>query len=193
MNRRVAPFLLSAVLPLVAPRSAQALNPPEYTLWAEIKNSVGETPGVEVGPLNEKEKGSYIVPVKVKDHDQAVAVASIMTLSHEFGNITVEVRVTDGGGSPVNPVTPGSSNQLADLVRKALRGNCRLKEVVVKSSPLGPRETVYPVFTRSVIQFPNDDLSDLYSNFNGVAAAVFRYVLASAPGGYHLNPSTAKD
>ena len=132
-----------------------------HQLASAYKNSVGVTPGVEVGDLIDKTGGPYVVPIKVKDADQAVAIASIVTLSHKIGNLTVQVQVTDGEGHDVKPVIPGSSDQLADLVRKALKGNCFLKDVIVKALPLSQKKVVFAVFTKSVIQFPNDDLSDL--------------------------------
>jgi len=190
MARLSAHFLPMWAALLFAPQPARALSPPEYTLWAEIKNSVGVTPGVEVGDLIDKTGGLYVVPIKVKDADQAVAIASIVTLSHKIGNLTVQVQVTDGEGHDFKPVIPGSSDQLADLVRKALKGNYFLKDVIVKASPVSQKKVVFAVFTKSVIQFPNDNLSDLYGNFNGVAAAVFRDVLADEPGSYILDPST---
>ena len=150
------------------------------------------TPGIEVGDLIHKTGGLYVVPIKVKNPDQAVAIASIVTLSHKIGNLTVQVQVTDGEDNDVKPVVPGSSDQLADLVRKALKGNYLLNDVIVKASPVSQKKVVFAVFTKSVIQFPNDDLSDLYGNFNGVTAAVFRDVLANEPGGYMLDPSTEK-
>src|SRR5271166_774639 len=193
MARLVARFLpMWAAILLFAPQPARAISPPQYTPWAEIKNSVGVTPGVEVGDLIDKGDGLYVVPIKVKAPDRAIAIASILTLSHKIGNLTVQVQVTDGDGHDVKPVIPASSEQLADLVRQALKGNHFLKEVIVKATPISPKKVVFAVFTKDVIQFPNDDLSDLYGNFNGVAAAVFRDVLADEPGGYVLDPSTAK-
>src|SRR5512135_1348491 len=130
MNRLVVRSLpMWAAMILIAPRPAQALSPPQYTLWSEIKYSVGVTPGVEVGDLIDKTGGLSVVPIKIKDHDQAVAIASIVTLSHKIGNLTVQVQVTDDADHAVNPTVPGSPNQLADLVRRALKGSPLLKDV----------------------------------------------------------------
>jgi hypothetical protein len=177
---------------LLTPEPARAIPPPENTLQAKIKNSVGVTPGLEVSPLIDKGGGLYLVLIKVIDPDQAVAIASILTLSHKIGSLTVQVQVIDNNGHDAKPVTPTSPEQVADLVQKGLKGNQFLTDVIVKPSPISPKKVIFPVFTKSVIQFPNDDLSDLYRNFNGVAAAVFRDVLASEPGGFIVDPSTAK-
>ena len=191
MNRTLATAVLAwSVVTCGAARPAHALSPPQYTLWNKVKGSVGATPGVKVGDLVEQKDGRYTASVVVKRHDQAVAVASVLKLSHKIGNLTVEFQVTDGDGAAVKPLTPKSAGELADLVRMALSGNPFLKEVVVKGGLGGP--TVYPVFTKSVIQFPDDDLSDLYGNFNGVAAEVFGDTMLREAGKFVVSPSTTK-
>jgi len=46
------------------------------------------------------------------------------------------------------------------------------------------------VFTKSVTQFYNEDLSDLYRNYNEVSAGVFREVLKEKINGIDIDPST---
>jgi hypothetical protein len=164
------------------------MNPPWITLWNEIDTSVGNDPAVKVAPLDESGT-PYVVRVRVRSRPKAVALASLMRPRHEFGNVVVIVEVRDAKGNALTPVVPGSPDQLADLVRAAFRGNRWYRDVVVKEI-LGWR--VYPVFKKRVVQFYNDDLSDLYSNYNNVASAVFTDVLEPSPGGFPLPCSTAK-
>jgi hypothetical protein len=169
------------------------LSPPHYTLWNEIKASIGRDPGVTVNPLDTS-SSPFIVPIDVADHDKAVAIASIMTLLHQLGNIRVEVQVKDGEANPVFPEVPESVQQLANMVEKALGDNDWFVKVVTK--PLVPKSSriiVFAVFQKAVIQFFNDDLSDLYHNYNNVVAFVFSDVLNPAPGGFSLYCSTDKD
>jgi hypothetical protein len=176
---------------LVAASGKPRLMPPEYTLWAKIRDSVGKAKGVKVGNLVEHPGDPFIVPIKVKDHAQAVAVASIARPTLTLDAVVVNVQVTDGAGNLVAPEAAGTPIQLAAWVKKALKGYTRLKKVVVQATPMTPHKVVFPVFSKAVIQFPNDDLSDLYRNFNGVVAHVFKEVLVEESGGFHLNPSTA--
>jgi hypothetical protein len=148
------------------------LSPPWYTLWNEIKASVGNDPGVKVGPLVTSSL-PYIVPITVGNHDKAVALASIMALQHQFGNISVVIQVKDGDGTPVKPINPTSADQLAELVKTALDSNGWLTQVVVQPLFPGGRAIVFAVFAKAVIQFFNDDLSDLYHNYNNVVGFVF--------------------
>ena len=188
-NRRVLSF--GVILCLSLSHSAMALSPPWNTLWSKINATVGTTPGVKVSPLMQKNGGAvYVVPIQAPTA-QAVAIASILPPTYKLGNITVEVAVTDEAGKPVIPSVPSSADQLAEQIRIALKGNPAFMEVVLKTLPFSRRVSVFPVFTRSVVQFFNDDLSDLYSNFNGVTADVYKDVLATPTGDFQLAPSTA--
>lgn len=166
------------------------LSPPWYTLWNKIKYSIGNDTAVTVNQLDTK-SSPYIVPITVADHDKAVAIASVMILRHQMGNITVDVQVKDGAGKIVSPETPESAEKLAELLKKALGDNAWFVEVVVM--PSFQRGVVFPVFKKAVIQFFNDDLSDLYRNYNNVVGFVFREVLNPGPGGIPILCSTDKN
>lgn len=168
------------------------LSPPWLTLWNEIKGSIGNDPLVNVATLDQS-MNPYVVHITVEGEAKAVAIASVLQERYQFGNVSVMPQVEEKGGGPVAPVIPQSVNDLAQQVGTAFSGNRFYRDVVVKpflvnSGPL----TVYPVFAREVVQFCNDDYQDLYRNYNGVAAAVFKNVLAKSPGGFGLVPSTAE-
>jgi hypothetical protein len=140
-----------------------------------------------VSPLDQS--GSpYVTRLAVRDHAKAVAIASVLRPLHEFGNVRVAVEVTDGTGAAVRPSAPASAAELADLVRTAFHGNPWYRDVAVRGGLGG--QSVYPVLARSVVQFFDDDLSDLHGNYNAVAASVFAELLERAPGGQHLHCST---
>jgi hypothetical protein len=169
------------------------LSPPWYTLWNEIKASIGNDPGVTVGDLDTSQT-PYIVPISVDNHDKAVAIASIMNLHHQMGNITVDVQVKDPAGNIVTPITPSNPQALVELIESGLGNNGWFQKVVAQPFyPGSPSTVVFVVFSKAVIQFFNDDLSDLYNNYNNVVAFVFRDVLHPAPGGISLYSSTAEE
>jgi len=79
------------------------LSAPWYTLWNEIKATIGNDSDVSVGDLDTT-VSPFIVPIKVSSKDKAVAIASIMTLHYQLGNITVDVQVKDRTVTLLNPL-----------------------------------------------------------------------------------------
>jgi hypothetical protein len=65
-------------------------------------------------------------------------------------------------------------------VQNALSGNPYFVEVVVKPQTPGGSNAVFPVFTAEVIQFFNDDISNLCNTFTAVAADVFADVMVDS-------------
>lgn len=170
---------------------APQLSPPWYTLWNEINSSVGATPGVQVAPLDTS-KMPYVTTLTVSDDMQAKMLASVLTPLHQLGNITVQVVVKNAQGQVVSPATPSSGEELVKMLTTGLKGNPYFVEAVAQELFPHAPVVVFAVFTKSVIQFYNDNLSDLYRNFNGVTANVFADVLMPAPGNIRLLCSTAK-
>jgi hypothetical protein len=167
------------------------LSPPWYTLWNEINSSIGNDPRVTVAPLDTSQ-APYLIVIQCEERRQAISLVSLLVLNYSFGGVEVEVIVKDSDGEIVQPVVPASAHELSKWVKRAFETNHWFIEVVTRSLfPVpGSFTAVYPVFEKSVIQFYNDDLSDLFYNYNQVVAFVFRDLLQSTPGGIMLNPST---
>ena len=166
------------------------LSPPWETFRSQLAATVGKTPGVKVGQLLER-PGGYTVAVTVQGVARGDALATVLTGTKQIGNVGVEVEVQRPNGHRISGITPSSSRELAQIEESALDGNPMFKTVVVRaSSPYSSDETVYPVFTRSVVQFYNDDLTDLHGNANQVAAKAFANVLNLSPNQITVSPST---
>lgn len=169
---------------------ATHLSPPWYTLQKKV-NAVLASPHVAVGQLDTT-RIPYIVPIKVDDRNIAIAIASILPSPWTLGNILVAPAVTFEG-KPVTPVVPTSTDELTNLVKTAFKDNPLMQEVIVHPlTPVGGPGIVFPIFAAAVAQFWNDDLSDCFGNFNEVLSTCARSVLAPAPGGFALAPSTTK-
>ena len=137
-------------------------------------------------------KTPYVTTITAGDDAQAKMLASVLTQVHQLGNVSVQVVVKNAQGQVVQPSTPSSAQELVQMLTTALKGNPLFTQAVAQELfPSGPMN-VFAVFTKSVIQFYNDNLADLYRNFNGVTASVFADVLMPAPGGISLLCSTAK-
>jgi len=156
-----------AQTPSEPPANPETLSPPQWTLWKKIRYTVGETPGVTVDPLDESAT-PFVVRIHVQHLATAQAFAAILEPEHELGNMVVKVVVLDDSGSPATPQKVDSSSMVALAFHNALRAN----PMFVLAREYNDR-AVGVIFTRSVVQFYNDDGGELYSNFNGVAAQVF--------------------
>jgi len=167
------------------------LSPPWYTIWNKIKSTFGNDPNVKVGPLVTQSTPFKII-IDVNDHDKATAIASILSLKFDLGNNSIQVAVRDNKGSVVVPTVPTSEEQLVSIIKTALGSNAWFVDAKIVILPILERKILYAVFHKAVIQFFNDDLSDMYNNYNNVAAFVFKDVLNEAPGGYVINCSTER-
>ena len=167
------------------------LSPPWYTLRNQIAATIGNDPSVKVSELD-RSQSPYLVKVTIAGLPKAQAHASIMKLFHDGGSWGLKVAIYEQGGQPVSPVVPQSAEQLAEFVRTAFANNPWFVDVHTRPLTMGGRLAVFPIFSKAVIQFPNDDIGDWYFNFNQVVAKAFGNVLEGAPGGIILSVSTDK-
>jgi hypothetical protein len=167
------------------------LSPPWYTFWNKVNSALGNDPDISVGQLDTS-SNPYVIKVTVSDQNKANALATIVQRNQVFGNVGVQVQILYQGQQAV-PIAIGSAQQLAKVVQTALGGNGWFVEVQSRGlTPGSKQEVVFPIFQKAVIQFFNDDLSDYYSNFNGVVDSVFANVLSGAVAGIPVYNSTAK-
>nr|WP_093293253.1 hypothetical protein [Thermoactinomyces sp. DSM 45892] len=153
------------------------LSPPWVTYFNEIKYSVGADPSVTVGPLIPV-VDVYLIIVIVSDNEKAKAIATLLHPTKTFGNVEVLVVVINTHGELITPLPcPLDAFEIASIFQTALTGNDFFQEVVVQPQLPDEPDAVYPVFKPEVIQFFNDDISNLCNTFTGVAANVFQDVL----------------
>ncbi|HEY2159179.1 MAG TPA: hypothetical protein VGH33_26365, partial [Isosphaeraceae bacterium] len=174
-----------------SPATGPALSPPWDTFHSELVATVGKTPGVYVSPLVQFDSGHYVVGVATPDFARGVSLATILAGSHDFGGVNVTVRVTDYAGNDYGDLNLTTSAQVAQVEQIALAGNPLFSTVVVHPLFPGQPDVVYPVFTKTVVQFFDDNLADAFQNFNAVTASAFGDVLAGSVGGVLVGPSTA--
>lgn len=167
------------------------LSPPEATYFNEIKFSIGNDPLVRVDPLRELPGGEFRINLHVRGKQKARALATLLVRTKQIGNLRILVMVKTTEGKVVQLISRNlSPREIATLYRVALRTNLLFNVVVVRASL--SFTAVYPVFKAQVIQFFNDDLSDLFNNFNRVAAFVFRDVLRNTINRTPIQFSTAR-
>lgn len=149
------------------------LSPPWYTLHHKIVNTIGADPTVHVLPLRDEGAKKYI-DIVVTDPEELYPLACLVKPQHDMGNITVFVQVLDASGKVIKCEWPTGCKPpdcLYMVVTKGFKNNPLFVEAIEAGSSL-----VWAVIKKVVIQFWNDDLSDYYGNFNGVAENVFKEV-----------------
>lgn len=166
------------------------LSPAWYTFWNKVNQTLGADPAVSVGQLQTNNQ-PYIIPITVNNAPKAQALANIVVPYIQLGGIKIDIQISISGGEPFVPQTPSTAQELYEMTQTALTGNTLLNSIQL--APLFPNapDVVWPIFSKSVIQFGNDDLSDYFHNFNGVTASVFKTVLNLTPGGFMLYPTTS--
>lgn len=138
------------------------LSTPWVTFYFEIEALFKNDPDVIV----ELDEEDLAIKLYVDGVEKAEALAKLLPDSRNFGNITVPIAVI-----------PANKEQTKlDLFVKAFEGNPALS-YVVKGSPDKPFSFDYVVFRNEVVQFFNDDLSDVNGNestlFEDIARDVF--------------------
>jgi hypothetical protein len=149
-------ILICLFASLWACRDAAALSPPWYILWNEIRYTIGRDPGVQVDPLDTSTT-PYLINIRVQDFAKAQALASVLIPARTFGNVGVAIHVAGA-----TPAAPSSSGGLADTLRTAFETNPLFVSAYASSS-----STLIATFSKSIVQFCNDDLGKAYGNYIG--------------------------
>lgn len=152
--------------------------PPWYTLANKIKYTYGLSDLVQVNDLigicNQ-----YVLVINVFNNLVAQSLRQILPETVVMGNIIVNIVIFNNDGMiMITNKEEYTPETLGALFNIALTGNPLFKNVVITKglitdniSPLVGDVVV--VIDKEVVQFYNDDISDLCSNFNEVASKVF--------------------
>lgn len=166
------------------------LSPPQNIYFSKILYSVGNDPFVQVDPLRQLPDGNYQITLRVRGKlKKARALATLLVLNRQIGNIRILVEVRSSRGDLIRPIQGSlSPKEVAKLFRIAFATNRLFNFAVIRDLPF---TAVFPVFKAKVVQFFADNLADLYRNFNDVAAFVFRDVLKPTVSQTPIQFSTA--
>lgn len=141
------------------------LSPPWITFVNELKALFGEDPDIHI----QYDEDACEVKLLVGDAAKAEALAQLIPEERIYGNVVLKVTVV-----PAN----FTSETQASVVETAFKGNPVLKEVVRLRTPFG--EYDYAVFRKEVVQFFNDDLTDLHGYESTLFADIARDVFGDA-------------
>lgn len=138
------------------------LSAPWVKFYREIEALFAQDPEVRV--VHDEENNE--IKLFVETARKADALTQLLPSEKVFGNVTVKVTVIPANNAEVSK---------ADLISEAFDGNPALSYVQHVDSVIGSFD--YAVFQSKIVQFFNDDLSDINGNcstlYQDIAKDVF--------------------
>lgn len=108
---------------------------------------------------------TFVISVLCSNNDKTDALNKILKKNVAMGNISVRVDVNCN-------VNQEPSESVFDI---AFKGNPHYSRSVTLETPFHTQET-YVIMNKEVIQFYNDDISDPWGNYNGLAEDILREI-----------------
>lgn len=133
--------------------SKMKLSPPWCTYVNKVKGLFNGDPDIKI----EFDEEEYILQLFVDDDEKADALMKLLPPQKEFGNVVMKINVV-----PAN-----NSTDYLELFRAAFKNNPNVVDITSVENPFG-EPLNFVVFKKEVIQFYNDDISDL----NGVLSTL---------------------
>ena len=141
------------------------LSAPWVTLYRRFEAMFGDDPDIKVEYVA-GDGNDPIIKLYVEGQDKADAITKILPATYEFGGVTVSVVVV--------PANKAESKEA--LFRCAFEGNPAFSYAVTAEG-IFTNPITYVVFKNKVVQFWNDDLSDVNGNettlYEQIAPVVF--------------------
>lgn len=155
------------------------LSSPWYTYQRKIHALFRHDPDIEVGEVFETNDpiADYAFDIEVKNHEKYIALDRVLPKVRTFGNVRIAIFLYDEEN--------GEEADAEALFRTIFEGNPVLSEIVSGEDFTGTKHT-YVMFTPRVVQFFNDDISDLNGNWSGIMQDIAREVFANDSRGVHF-------
>ena len=111
--------------------------------------------------LTHLETPTLILAIVTDSEKKGMALRTIIPVNFPFGEINVVTTVNNSKGDSWEAMILENEKQVSEVVNTAFTGNPLFAEV--KSRSLPPLfQQVGLIMTKSVVQFPSDDLTDFY-------------------------------
>ena len=141
------------------------LQAPWITLYNKIVAMFEQDPDIKIEPIYQSDDGVYIINIASTHTIKLTAIEKILKNKFELGNITVNIKFK-------------YENENDDMItlhdfEVAFAGNNIFSRAKSIEDPWEFNAS-YVIFSKDVVQFYNDDLTDIYGNFNGLAEDIAR-------------------
>ena len=143
------------------------LQSPWIILHKGIYNLLSQDPDITVAPnMIDAGNGVYETHISSSNYEKLTALKKILINETKMGNITA--RLVFDYAAPTDDI------EVEDW-RTAFEGNPLFKDIVPVSTPTGS-EVDYVLFSRDILTYYVDDLSDLYGNKHIIVADLVNQV-----------------
>ena len=144
------------------------MQSPWVTYYNKINALFGSDPEIEVN-LDTTDSANPKITLYVDNTVKANSINMLLKSEVDMGNIKLTVSAV----CPNNKVSSAKAG--AAIIESAFKNNPIFKEAVTVETLIG--NISYAIFQKEVIQFYNDDLTDAWGNFNGLAEDIMREVI----------------
>ena len=148
------------------------LSPPWTKFYKELEALFKDDPGIKMA-FEEQEDG-YKIKLYVEGANKAEALVELLPTEKQFGNVTVYIDVI-----PANL----NKEDIVQLYRAAFEGNPAFSYAEAVTGISAPNFN-YIVFEPEVVQFFNDDLSDINGYCSTLYQEIAKDVFVEHPGVY---------
>lgn len=140
------------------------IQAPWVTTYKKICALFENDMDLHISDINEATPGNCTIVISSQNNAKLESIKKILKNHFEFGNVTLDIEF----------IPEDNNEKITDSdFRNAFNCNENLTEVRNIELPDGSVKT-YVVFEKEVVQFYNDDLTDLYGNYNGLMEDIAR-------------------
>ena len=135
------------------------LSPPWVIFVNEIKALFGRDPEIGITYDNDE----CVVKLHIENHDKAEAIAQMLPVTKEFGNVILNIEVIPANKNLSNAKTDYTKMSYDEIFDIMFNGNPAYKYSRTIDGILSNRLT-YVVMERRVVSYFSDNLNDLFGN-----------------------------
>ena len=155
------------------------LSPPWQTYVSEVKALFALDDEVTI-MYNDEDK---ILKLFVDNERKADALTRLMPAEKEFGNVKIAIEIV--------PANTNDEPSLIKDIKAALEGNCAVDFIYDADTPFGAMH--YVVFEPAIVQFYNDDMSDINGNRTTLYQEIAKDVFGVDGGVFFCTDSTTDE
>lgn len=126
---------------------------------------------------SDREDVNYVMSIEVRDHEKFLALDRVIPKVKRFGNILLEIQIFDEENTLLSSGI--------DIYKTIFKGNPIVDEVHEALDLYGISHG-FVIFKPEVVQFFDDDISDINGNWNGLAEDIAREVFEDDMSGVHF-------